>query len=124
MTYSTRLLLLAFASASLLFTGCTKDDPTFPFSIQVLREDGVPMPNIFVTATADVPDALPKFSGITDDNGFVSFEYQNEAVLKITATRGSNPPTWMGCNFVKLEANKTVKTVVILLPYDPTQPGC
>lgn len=124
MNIAARFLLFALSAASLLFTGCTKDNPSFPFTIQVLREDGKPMPNVYVTATADVPDALPSFSGITNDDGSVSFEYQHEAVLKVTATRGSNPPTWMGCNFVKLEADKNVKTIVILLPYDPTLPGC
>ena len=107
-----------------LFGSCTKEDPKYPFTIQVLREDGQPMPNVYVTATADVPDAIPAFSGITGDNGTVSFEYQYEAVLKVTATRGSNPPTWMGCNFVKLEADKNVTSIVVLLPFDPTQPGC
>ena len=124
MTLTSRILFVVLLGSSFLFSGCTKEDPTFPFTIQVLREDGKPMPNVYVTATADVPDALPAFTGITNDDGMVSFEYQHEAVLKVTATRGSNPPTWMGCNFVKLEADKTVTSIVILLPYDPTQPGC
>ena len=116
--------LLIVTAFSFVFSGCTKEDPKYPFTIQVMREDGRPMPNVYVTATADVPEAIPDFSGITGDDGTVSFEYEYEAVLKVTATRGSNPPTWMGCNFVKLEADKNVTTIVILLPYDPTQPGC
>ena len=119
-----RVFVFAFVATALIFTSCKKEQPNYPFTIQVLREDGQPMPNVYVTATADVPDALPSFTGITNDDGSVSFEYDHEAVLKVTATRGSNPPTWMGCNFVKLEADKNVTTVVILLPYDPTQPGC
>ncbi len=117
-------LFVLFLLVAASFVGCKKEDPTYPFTIQVVREDGSAMPNVLVTATADVPDAIPNFSGITGDDGTVSFEYQYEAVLKITAIRGNNPPTWMGCNFVKLEADKNVTTVVVLLPFDPTQPGC
>lgn len=107
-----------------LFSNCSKDQPSYPFVIQVETEDGIRLPNVFIEASADVPNALPDFSGITDENGTISFEYQYEAVLKIRATRGTNPPTWMGCNFIKLEANKTVTSKVILIPFDPTQPGC
>lgn len=103
---------------------CTKEQPTYPFMIEVVSEDGIPLPNVYIEATADVPNALPKFSGLTNDDGTVSFEYQYEAVLKVRATRGTNPPSWMGCNFIKLEADKTVVSKVVLIPFDPAQPGC
>ena len=106
------------------FSSCTKEDPRYTFTVRVINEDGVRLPNVFIEASADVPDALPDFSGITDEDGEISFEYQYEAVLKVRATRGSNPPTWMGCNFVKLEADKNVIVTVLLIPYDPSQPGC
>lgn len=116
--------LVYFVFLLALIVGCSKDQPNYPFVIQVETEDGVRLPNVFIEASADVPNALPDFSGITDENGTVSFQYQYEAVLKIRATRGTNPPSWMGCKFIKLEANKTVTAKVILLPFDPTQPGC
>ena len=119
-----KYFLLIVISFVLLLSSCKKEDPKYPFTIQVVREDGRPLPNVYVNATADVPDAMPDFGAITNDDGVVSFEYDYEAVLKITATRGSNPPSWMGCNFVKLEADKTVSVIVVLQPYDPTQPGC
>lgn len=116
---------LFYAISLLALTlGCSKDQPEYPFVIVVETEAGVRLPNVFIEASADVPNALPDFSGITDEDGTISFKYQYEAVLKIRATRGTNPPSWMGCNFIKLEANKTVTSKVILLPYDPTQPGC
>jgi hypothetical protein len=114
---------LIFAIISLTM-GCEKELPTYPFSIRVINEEGIPLPNITVTATADVPNALPDFTGITNEEGLVSFEYQFEAVLKIRATRGSSPPSWMGCNFIKLEADKKVQVDVVVLKYDPSQPGC
>lgn len=116
--------ILGFALILLLFIGCSKQKPSYPFSITVVSEDGTPLPNVFVEATADVPNALPQFSGLTNEEGTVTFEYQYEAVLKIRATRGTNPPSWMGCNFIKLEADKTVISKVVLVPFDPTQPGC
>lgn len=115
--------LLAF-SLILAGSACKKEDPRYSFTVRVINEDGVRLPNVFIEASADVPDALPDFSGITDEDGEISFEYQYEAVLKVRATRGSNPPTWMGCNFVKLEADNNVIVTVILIPYDPSQPGC
>jgi hypothetical protein len=108
----------------LLVASCTKQQPVYPFTIEVVSEDGTPLPNVLVEATADVPNALPKFSGLTNEDGTVSFEYEYEAVLKVRATRGTNPPTWMGCNFIKLEADKTIVSKVVLIPFDPTQPGC
>ena len=113
------LLLLVLVALA-----CTKQQPTYPFTIEVVSEEGVPLPNVLIEATADVPNALPKFSGLTNEDGTVSFEYQYEAVLKVRATRGTNPPSWMGCNFIKLEADKTVVSKVVLIPFDPTQPGC
>ncbi len=117
-----KLSLAIFLFSSIL--SCKKENPTYPFTIQVINEEGVPLPNIFVEATADVPNSIPDFSGITNDDGLVSFTYEYEAVLKIRATRSSNPPTWMGCNFVKLEADNNVRVVVVVTKYDPSQPGC
>ena len=119
-----KYLLLLVVSSLVAFTSCKKEDPRYSFTVRVINEDGIRLPNVFIEASADVPDALPDFSGITDEDGEISFEYQYEAVLKVRATRGSNPPTWMGCNFVKLEADNNVIVTVILIPYDPSQPGC
>jgi hypothetical protein len=112
------------ALSTLMFFSCEKTDPRYDFTITVINEEGIPLPNVIVEASADVPNALPDFKARTDDNGQVQFEYQYEAVLKIRATRGSSPPSWMGCNFVKLEADKNVQINVVLLPFDPSQPGC
>lgn len=113
-----------FILPAIFLGSCAKEQSSYPFTIQVINEEGIPLPNVYVEASADVPNALPDFGAITDEDGMVSFEYDYEAVLKIRATRGSNPPSWMGCNFIKLEADKNVKVNVILLPYDPSQPGC
>jgi hypothetical protein len=103
---------------------CEKTDPVYDFTITVINEEGIPLPNVMVEASADVPNALPDFKARTNDDGQVEFQYEYEAVLKIRATRGSSPPSWMGCNFVKLEADRNVQINVVLLPFDPSQPGC
>jgi hypothetical protein len=108
----------------LVLFSCKKESPTYSFTVRVINEEGVALPNMFVEATADVPNTLADFSGKTDENGEISFSYDYEAVLKVRATRGSNPPSWMGCNFVKLEPNSTVNVNVVVQPYDPSQPGC
>jgi hypothetical protein len=107
-----------------LFGSCKKSDSSYDFTVTVINEEGRRLQNIVVEATADVPNALPDFKATTNEDGQVQFEYEFEAVLKIRATRGSNPPTWMGCKFVKLEADRNVPVTVVLLPYDPSQPGC
>ena len=116
-------LLFSFLVISVL-VGCKKDDPIYTFTVRVINEEGVTLPNMFVEASADVPNTLADFSGKTDENVEITLSYQYEAVLKVRATRSSNPPSWMGCNFVKLEANQNVYVNVVVQPYDPSQPGC
>lgn len=122
MTSLIRFVLLITIALSI--GSCTKEDPTYPFSILVTSEDGTPMPNVSVTATADVANSIANFTGITDENGRVAFEYSAEAVLKVIATRGNNPTSWLGCGYIQLEADRNVTTTVVLLPYDPSKPGC
>lgn len=120
--------IFVFALAvGLSFSSCKKETPSYSFTVKVVTEEGVALPNVFVEASADVPNAIPELNdlyGNTNDDGEINFSYSYEAVLKVRATRSSNPPTWMGCNFVKLEADKNVIVTIVLQPYDPSQPGC
>ena len=117
-------ILILSAIVLLSFNSCTKQSFNFPFTIKVITESGQPVSNIYVQAGAPVPDAIPDFSGETDQFGLVSFTYEYEAVLQIVATRGTNPPSFIGCGFVKLEADKNVEITIVLQPYDPSQQGC
>lgn len=111
--------------ALLLVGGCKKEvNKSFPFTIRVETLSGAPVQNALVEVTADVPNAIPDFSGSTNVEGEVSFEYNNEAVLKIQATRGGNPPTWIGCGFIQLERGESVKKVIVIQPYDSNIGGC
>lgn len=117
-----RIIFLAFITLS--FFSCEKEASKYPFTVKVVSEDGVPVTNVDVIATAPVADAIPYFEGSTNELGTVSFEYDKEAVLQIQATRGGATPTFQGCNFVKLEADKNITVKVVLLPYDPSSTGC
>jgi len=119
-----KILLLLFFSSTFLLNSCTKQSFNYPFKITVLSEDGTPLGNINIEAGAPVPDAIPDFSGATDQNGEITFTYTYEAVLQVVATRGVNPPSYIGCGFIKLEADNTVELTIIMQPYDPSQQGC
>lgn len=118
---------LAFAVLAVAaLTGCRIDAPTYPFKIKVVNADGIPIQSCVVTATVDVANHRDEadFEGTTSFSGVVEFEYDYEAVFKITAMRGGNPPTYIGCGFVKLEPDQMVEKTITILPYDPTDPGC
>ena len=120
-----KLVWFLLLSAGILVSSCKKEtDNSFPFTIRVVTIQGVPVNNAHVTATADVPNALPDFDGYTNVEGEVSFEYDNDAVLKIQATRGGNPPSWIGCGYIKLERGEKVTKVVVIQPYDASAGGC
>lgn len=107
-----------------LISSCKKEvSNEYPFVIKVIREDGIPMGNVSVRVTADVPNAIPDFRGRTDEFGEIRFEYNNKAVLKVQATRG-NPVNWIGCGFVRLEEGQEVTKVIVIQPYDPNVGGC
>lgn len=118
-----KLFFLFFAGV--LLAGCTKDrpSPVFPFVVKVVGDNNIPIQNARVTATAPIANARPKFEGATDINGEIRFEYDMEAVLQITAIKGS-PPMFEGCAFIKLEEGTTVTQTVHMFKYDPQNPGC
>ena len=119
-------IVFLFALSAFLFSGCRIDNPTYSFRIKVTNPDGVAIQNVVVEASVDVPGHREEAYMVdtTSFDGVVEFEYDYEAVFKILGTRGGNPYTHIGCGFVKLEANQTVESSIILLPYDPSDPGC
>lgn len=117
-------LIIALGSA-----GCSKEEAaTYPFTILVTNVDGIPVQNATVEVNAPVTPSrmLPDFKGRTDLSGRVSFEYEYEAVLKVEAVRSVDGvfPDWIGCGFIKLEANKSVTARVVLREFDPDRGGC
>lgn len=112
-----------------LLVSCGKEDvdPDYPFTIVVKTlQDSIRVPNIQVEVLAPSNTGAFKefFEGWTDDYGEVSFEYDENAIFTIRATRGNNPITYIGCADVRLEPNKHVYKTVYIRPYDPEAPGC
>ena len=120
-----KLIFLFILSVSML-SSCRVENPTYSFRIKVTNADGVAIQNVIVEASVDVPGYREEAYMIdtTGLDGVVEFEYDYEAVFKILGTRGCNPFTHIGCGFIKLEPNQTVESTIILLPYDPADPGC
>ena len=124
---------LFILTSSLLFIfGCEKPErSSFQFSIKVVDENGVPIQNASVQATAPVLNAIPNFTGQTDidgvmkdDAGLSLFEYNMPAVLQVTAQKGSNPPVVFGCGYIKLKADSVVDMTIVVLPYVVGVAGC
>ena len=120
-----KVIFLFILSISIL-SGCRIENPTYTFRIKVTNTDGIPIQNVMVEASVDVPGHRAEAYMVdkTGLDGIVEFEYDYEAVFKILTTRGGNPFTHIGCGFIKLEPNQTVESTIIILPYDPADPGC
>lgn len=119
-------LLALTAIALTVLSGCRIDNPTYKFKIKVISPSGVPIQNVVVEASVDVPGHREEAYMVdtTSFDGVVEFEYDYEAVFKILGTRGEDPYTHIGCGFVKLEPNAVVEENIVLLPYNPSDPGC
>lgn len=106
---------------------CNKEDlnPEYPFTVVVKTyDDSVAVNNVAVEVFTPVQGNVVEMLGYTDENGRVSFKYDEDAVLLVRATRGANPFSYMGCADVRLEPNETVVKHVYLEVYDPNVPGC
>jgi hypothetical protein len=125
-------LLLALLVITLGLSACKKKDaPVYSFSVEVIDENGTPIQNAYVRATAPVVNAIPDFQGHTgidgimrNDSGDDVFEYTMPAVLQITAQKGDNPPVVFGCGYLKLEPDSTVVMKIVVLPYSNGTAGC
>ncbi|MDA9151690.1 hypothetical protein OAV84_02675 [Schleiferiaceae bacterium] len=125
-------LLLALLVITFGLSACKKKDaPVYSFSVEVIDENGTPIQNAYVRATAPVVNAIPDFQGHTgidgimrNDSGDDVFEYTMPAVLQITAQKGDNPPVVFGCGYLKLEPDSTVVMKIVVLPYSNGTAGC
>ena len=119
-------LIPLFTLVAIVAFACAKPEPeSFQFRITVVNEEGIPIQNASVHATAPVINALPDFKGFTGVDGV--FRIDNEdvlnyglpAVLQVTAEKGSNPPVVFGCGYLKLVRDSVAELTVVLLPYTP-----
>ena len=86
-------LIPLFTLVAIVAFACTKPEPeSFQFRITVVNEEGIPIQNASVQATAPVINALPDFKGFTGIDGVFRIDnedvlsYDLPAVLQVTAT--------------------------------------
>lgn len=122
-----KLFLPLLIVSTVLVFSCEKEDlnPEYPFTIVVKTyDDSISVANVNVEVFTPVQGNTVEMLGVTDENGEVSFKYDQDAVLLVRATRGANPFAYMGCADVRLEPNEAVVQNVYLEVYDPNVPGC
>lgn len=84
---------------------------TYKAEVRVVNPDGVPMSGVDVTTNVDVDQAHVVYrTGITDGSGRVNFEYNNIAILKVNADKGS----YHGEGLIVLEEDKEVQVTVVV----------
>lgn len=122
-------LLITFAILGAFLVGACENDelnPEYPFTIVVKTiQDSLRVQNVFVEVNAPVPNNTVFINGSTDENGEVSFNYDQAATLNIRASRGERPDyTWIGCTEVRLIPNESIVKTVYIQPYDSLLIGC
>lgn len=94
----TRLLTLTLF-AMLIFTSCSKDERDYKLTIHVTVEDNISVQNSLVRVYAPIANTLVDYWGTTDENGELTFEFENEVVVEIIASKSS----FKNCGFIALD---------------------
>lgn len=114
--------------SGLVFAACENEElnPTYPFTIVVKTlEDSMRVQNVFVEVAAPVPGNTVWINGSSNEEGEVSFRYDQAATLNVRASRGERPDyTWIGCTEIRLIPNELVTKTVYIEPYDTLLVGC
>lgn len=116
------------ALSSLVFLSCEKDEPTYPFTVIAVNEDGQRVQNAHIVAEVPLPNVYIKYEGITSADGSAHFVHKGDGklVLQVRITKGAPPqtPVVAGCGYVQLEPDEEVSVTVAIGNYDPADPGC
>lgn len=84
---------------------------TYKAEVRVVNSDGVPMSGVDVTTNVDVDQAHVVYrEGVTDASGRVNFEYNNVAILKVSADKGN----YHGEGLLVLEEDQEVQLTVVV----------
>ncbi len=123
--------VLYIGVALLFLSSCEADknnNPSFPFTVTIKTlEDSTRVANVFIEILAQPGGGQNKllFEGFSNERGEARFEYDKEAVLLIRGTRGTRPAyTWIGCDYIFLQANKEATRTVYIRPFNPEVEGC
>lgn len=106
----------------LLNLSCEKDNRTYALDVVVSIDDSSRVSNALVHIAAPV-DAGAKplidYYLYTNEEGVVSIELQNKAVVEIVATK----PPYKACGFAELDRGVTT-TYIDLKPFNDENNGC
>jgi hypothetical protein len=124
-----RKLILGFSILSIVaLWSCENEElnPEYPFTIVVKTlADSTVAQNTFVEVAAPIAGNTVFIEGYTDEEGRVSFEYDQAATLSVRASRGERPDyTWIGCTEIRLIPNQHITKNVYIEPYDTLLIGC
>ena len=114
--------------SAVLLWSCENEElnPEYPFTIVVKTlADSTVAQNTFVEVAAPIAGNKVFIEGYTDEDGRISFEYDQTATLSVRASRGKRPDyTWIGCTEVRLIPNQHITKTVYIEPYDTLLVGC
>lgn len=129
-----RFFLILFCAFLLSEAGSCKkidQDPDYNFTIVVKTlSDSTRIQNALVEVYVPRTVSTLEKVGFTNIAGEASFEYEQDAVFQVRASRGKKVTgntityTFIGCTYVRLEPNQEVFQTVYIEPYDPELEGC
>lgn len=114
------LNLILLLSGVLLFTsGCSKDKKNHRLTVVVVADGDVRVTNSLVRVYAPVDDTYIDWYIGTNEKGEAYFEFENDVVVDIIATKGS----FKGCGFAQVKAGENTATVEVK-PWGSNDNGC
>ncbi len=116
-------LLFSAVFAVFFSASCVKDKDKHKLTIVVVAEnrdgDLVPAQNADLHVFAPVANSFIDYYASTNNDGEVSFEFENKVIVEIVSTKGS----FRGCNFAEVNEGENTVTVE-LKPFGAKDNGC
>lgn len=111
-------LTLSF-SFLVLLSSCEKDETDYSLDVIVTVDGNVRAQNALVHIYAPVDNTFVDYYLYTDEEGKVSIQLPNKAVVEIVSSK----PPYKGCTFAELDlGHKTVRLNMLL--YNDENNGC
>lgn len=98
---------------------CEKDETDYSLDVIVTADENVRAANTLVHIYAPVENTFVDYYLYTDDEGMVSVQLSNKAVVEIVASK----PPYKGCSFAELDRGHKTVTLNMLL-YNDENNGC
>ena len=102
-------LVLLLSGAMLFSTGCSKDNQKHKLTVVVVADGDVRVTNALVRVYAPIDNSFIDWYIGTNEQGEAYFQFENEVVVDIIATKGS----FVGCDFSQVKAGENIVEVEI-----------